>query len=289
MPLKLNTKPRKSNDEIVLPSGGYPYKGIPNGRIIVSAFDWNSERLMFDPEQGGTITRQHLRFAEVLKQIGTFPAGFEAWDVLAADALYMILKARSLSYGETYSFETICPECGHKETISLSIPEDMPVNRYPSDFTGLLEYETKDGNKVKVRFLTLKNEMDAENTVRNKLSVKKITKEAYDSEVDDQTLAAHVTEVNGEKVESSEDVLEWLKSSPLERDEIRSFIGQVGPGVSNKIPIVCEKCGHRYNRTMQMGPQFFRPVRRAEVKGIPAGVRLGVFGPNERREVTPGS
>jgi hypothetical protein len=290
MALNIKASPKKTSEEALLPTGGFSYgDAIPGGRVLVQAFNWQSERILFESgSQEESIHKRHLRYVEVLKQI-CVDLKMDPWNLMSGDAMYLILKARSISYGATYELDVKCPQCGTSEKISLRVPEDMPANRYPTTFPGLIDYETVEGNKVQMRFLTLRNELDAENSVRNKLTTKLIQESEFEAELTNQKLASHVVSVNGQKVESVEDVLTWFKTNSLERDEIRDFLHTVEPGVSNRIPIKCANCEHEYHRTIFMGPSFFRPGRRANVRGLPPGVRIGVFGADPRSEAAPGS
>lgn len=291
--LKLKAQPRPTKDETFLPSGGYPYGDLlPDGRIIVSAFSWATEQLLFQGPQGKG-KKQYSRYLDAIKQVADLPPDLSPKDLLGADMMYILLKARSLSYGESFTFASTCPSCGNKETVTVKIPEGMPHNRYPYDFREdpYIDYETTVGNEIRIGFLRIKDELECETTIRSKVTSKQIPQDQFDSELARYQLAAHVKFVNGEKVTSIEDVVNWLDKSLQEKEEISSILQELAPGVSYSIPMVCEvaECAHEYNAWMPIGSDFFRPRKRVNTKKLPAGVRIGVFGEDARCEVSPGS
>lgn len=288
MALNIKEPPKRSVKEIILPSSGYPYNGkIPGGRLLIQAFDWESERILFKAfETEGS--KETLRYIETIKRVSKFPEGFDPETLLEGDLQYILMECRSLSYGETYSFQSKCPYCDYNEEVELKIPLFLPTNRYPSDFGGTLKIKTSNDNGVEIRFITIKQDMECENAARNKIAKKMIRKEDYDAEYSNSRVAYHIVSVNGGKPDSIDEVRNWLTQIPIsERKEIIEFINRVSPGVSFNILITCEECGKDYERMLPIGADFFRARRRNNEEQLPRGVRIGVLGQTELSEFDP--
>jgi len=290
MALNLKFKPRPAAKEITLPSAGYPYKEtLPGGKLLVNAFDWDAERLLYkDPTRSSS--KEMLRYIEVVKRVSSFPKDFDPAYLLEGDLQFILLHARSLSYGEEYSFNSRCPHCRKEEEVAIIIPDGMPVNRYPADFEGTIKYKSTEENEIELRFLTVKDDMECDNLSRQRLSKNAIKKDGYDDDYQLNRLSKHLVSVNGGKAENLQEAREWLKSiSSIERSEITTFINEVAPGASYRVPIDCIECAERYYTVMPIGADFFRPRKRTDAPVLPGGVRIGVFGTDIINEVAPSS
>ena len=156
MPLKLNKPPGPTTKEITLPSEGYPYPQpeLKGGKILVKAFDFDTESLMYGTSDSSA--KQFARLCTLLSRITTWPPGFRTQDLLEGDSAFIVMAARSLTYPEQkYDFETTCDHCGEKEPYSLRIPDELPQNRSPADFMGYITLETFNTNIIKLRLLNL--------------------------------------------------------------------------------------------------------------------------------------
>jgi hypothetical protein len=290
MPLNIKTKPQAVVKEILLPSAGYPYQDhIPGGRLLINAFDWDAERTLFKgvSEPGN---KEMLRYVEVANHICHFPKGFTAENLLEGDLQYILLEGRSLSYGEDYKFTTTCPECKKDEEANVKVPAHLPCNRFPSDFSGVAHLTTTESNIVGVRFLTAREEMDCENLTRQRIAKKVIEKNRYEDDLALTRLCKHIVSVNDGKPDSLEELRKWVKSIRVtEKSEILAFINHIAPGVNYRLEMECPECHSSYKILMPIGADFFRAGTQPNAEQLPPGVRIGVFGPDERSEVTPSS
>lgn len=287
MALNITNKPPVVTEEITLPSSGYLYEGkIPNGILLIKALDWNAERYLFKAiEKGGSNELRSL--CEVVKRVAHLPEGFNVESLLESDLHYIILKTRSLSYGESYEFDATCSQCGKTEKVTLRIPDELPTNRFPADCDGLASITTSENNKVDIQFLTVKSVLTCESITRNRIATNLISKESYDDDFATNRIAAHIYAVNGGKPDNLDESRQWLNSiSLIERNQIVSFINECTPGINYKIQMVCEFCKDSYELLMPVTVSFFRPKSRENERKLPRGFRSSVYGKDERSEFT---
>ena len=285
MALILKTRPVPCTREITLPSAGYAYgDSLPAGKLLVQAFDWDAERVLF--REPGTGSREMLRYVDVVNRVAKFPQGFDASNLLEGDLQYILLHARGLSYGTSYVFKSRCTHCRKEEDVDINIPDGMPMNRYPSDFPGTISCKLGEDD-VEVRFITVKDDIECDNLTRQRISKKLIGKDAYDDDYGLHRLAMHIASVNGGRPDNLQETREWLKTLPVvQRAALTSFINELTPGASYKVSITCAHCSEGYEVMMPIGADFFRSGKRIDTSVLPGGVRIGVFGENELHEVS---
>jgi transcription elongation factor Elf1 len=84
--------------------------------------------------------------------------GVNISDLLIFDKVYVLMRLRQLSYGETYEFNIDCPKCGRESHVSMSL-QDLIVNQIPDDLTDPREITLPvSKKKVKVRFPRVRDE-----------------------------------------------------------------------------------------------------------------------------------
>lgn len=281
MPLKLNRPPGPSSRDIILPSEGFAYPELKGGNILVKAFTYDTESLMYGTSE--TPTKQYARLLAVLERIAVWPKGFKLSRLLEGDSSYVVMTARSLSYpDQRYTFETQCEHCSESESHSLRIPEELPQNRYPSDFKGFITLTTFNDNRLDMRFLTLEDDSECLRLSRERVAKKAILPEALDADYALSRLGFSLLRANEAKPESLEEAREFFRAMPFdEREETQRTLRQHTPGLSSQLTIRCPKCNQTYEAYMPMTIDFFRsgPERRVRAS-VERGFRANVFGPN---------
>lgn len=289
MALNLKVKARPTSTEIELPSGGFPYGGkFPAGKITVKPFTWETENLLYTADRN----QVRHRMAEVLRRIAILPEGFNPTSFIEGDYEYILLTSRAMSYGETLTVNTECPECGHKESVEVKVPSHLVANRYTEDVArdteGLIPFTTPDGNDVLLKFPTLEDEIQVDSILRNKIAAKVLAADKYTPEFQRTLFSTCVVKVNGDAANRQE-VLQWLSTSLSERDAIEAFLISIRPGVQKIIKMQCDKCEHTYDVPVDLDELFFRHRRGPAGGQLPRGVRLGVAGKDALSEVDVGT
>jgi hypothetical protein len=286
VPLKLNKPAGPSTKEITLPSEGYPYPQpeLKGGKVLVRAFDFDTESLMYGTSDSAA--KQFARLCTLLSRLTTWPPGFRTQDLLEGDSAFVVMAARSLTYPEQkYDFETTCEHCGEKEPFSLRIPDELPQNRYPADFLGFISLETFNKNSLKMRFLTLADDAECTRISRDRIAKKVIKEEIFDSDYDINRLCFHLVEANGSKPENMEDSRQFfMKMASDERGEVVRVMRRNAPGISSVLTIDCPKCNGQYEAFVPLSADFFRSGPGTIRTVLPGGVRIGSFGPDDFRD-----
>jgi len=288
--LKLNKPAGPSTKSITLPSEGYPYPQteLKGGQLVVRAFDFDTESLMYGVADSSA--KQFARLCTLLSRITTWPPGFKTADLLEGDSAFIVMAARSLTYPEQkYDFETTCDHCGEKEPFSLRIPDELPQNRYPADFPGFITLDTFNKNTLKMRFLTLADDAECTRITRDRIAKKAIKEELFDSDYEINRLCFHLVEANGSKPENLEDSRKFFMGMASdERGEIVRSMRRHAPGISSVLIINCPKCNGQYEAFVPLSTDFFRPGAGAVRTVLPRGVRINSFGPDDFRDKPPG-
>lgn len=278
MALKHNKSPKPSTREVTLPSEGYPYEKLKGGKLVIKAFNWETETLFYSG--GGTsLVKESARLTEVIKRIAIWPENFNVTDLLEGDSMYALLAAKSLSYDERYQFKTMCPACDSEEEHNLIIPDHMPANRYPQDFNGVLKVTTSDGNEVDLRFLTLRDDIECHRLARERVNKSLIPKDSLDADYAINRLCFSLIAANGGKPDTLQESRDFFREmNAVERGEIETFLVKYAPGINSNLSITCPQCGHKYDTVMPITTDFFRSKPRELSTELPRGTRIGTFG-----------
>ena len=259
MAIKSNRQGPRISQQFVLPSGGFRYNGLlPGGKVVVHAFNFDAEQILAGDGDGLT------KMSAITPIIADLPGGLPIGNLLSADQFYIVLAARSMSFGVEYSFGSTCPTCGKRETHKFELPDGLPVNRLKEDFQEPFEIELPtSGDKVGLKFLTVNDEMAVANYARQK----KLNSIDPGDPGYKFRLAKHIVYVNDPKTGVPADIQEAIDYvTSLDGKDPYTFrrgIEQQQPGVAPLITVQCPdtSCNDVYEITFKMTPEFFRPKR----------------------------
>lgn len=148
MPLKTNLDSASiplREMEVRLPSAGIPYIGeFPNfpKSVVVTPYSFMTESLLISSRGWFDKIR------DMLAKVAKLPEGFNPLDLIQGDAYFIFACARALTYGEIYTFPSVCPECGTKETHKMKVPEELPVHCWVREEDELPEFKKLSGAAV---------------------------------------------------------------------------------------------------------------------------------------------
>ncbi len=259
MPIKSNRQGPRISQDYKLPSGGYRYEGLlPGGNIKVHAFNFDAEQILAGSGDGLT------KMSQILPIIADLPEGLPVGKILSGDQLFIVLAARSMSFGTEYSFGSTCPTCSTRENHKFTLPDGLPINYLPEDFKEpvVIDLPTSK-DKVGIRFLTVDDEMSVNNYARQqKLNGTDPGDPGYKFR-----LAKHIVYVNDPengKPSNMQEAIDYLSSlDGQDPYTFRSSIETKQPGLSPLIKVQCPNasCGEVYEVTFKMTAEFFRPKR----------------------------
>jgi len=259
MAIKSNRQGPRIAKDYRLPSGGYRYKGLlPGGNIKVHAFNFDAEQILAGDGDGLT------KMSAIIPIIADLPQGLSVGDLLSGDQLFIVLAARSMSFGTEYSFGSTCPTCGKRENHKFTLPEGLPVNFLEEDFQEPFEVELPTSqDKVGIRFLSVNDDLSVSNYARQK----KINSTEPGDPGYKFRLAKHIVYVNDPengKPTDIQEAIDYVTSLDGEDPyEFRKAIETNQPGVAPLIKVQCPEasCGEIYEVSFKMTAEFFRPKR----------------------------
>ena len=184
-----------------------------------------------------------------IQKIGTIDKNDESWNrylksLIGTDRLFMLIRIRMLSLGNTLRFRTACPSCGKNLTPVVNL-EDFKVTgmKNPKErvWTGAFP---RCGLSYKCKILTGWDEEKSE----------KKSKEGVDSL--SNLILSHLLEVDGKKP-----TMHTIKTlSIMDRRHLRKEIGDTVGSIDNNIEMECNHCGHEFDSELEIGtPDFFFP------------------------------
>jgi hypothetical protein len=246
--------------ETGLPSGGWAYRTKESQfpeKIIVMPYSWETQ---------GILTT-NLTAPDKLKRVASMvvkglPEGFSIDDLLTSDQYYILAIARSLTYGENYNFQADCTRCGHKEKISVKVPDQLPVRSW--DFKSSAEFQKyltvqlpicKDS--VILKYPSIFDDMEVTRINRLNRVAKKL--EEDDEKALINRIAIHIKSVNNSLPDSFDEVCNYISRV---RGEDMAFlqdkIDEKNCGITYSWDVECDKCQNHYAVRIPIQHHFFR-------------------------------
>lgn len=257
MAIKSNRQGPRISQDYILPSGGYRYNGLlPGGKITVHAFNFDAEQILAGDGDGLT------KMSSITPIIADLPEGLPVGGLLSGDQLYIVLAARSMSFGTGYSFGSTCPTCNKREDHQFELPDGLPVNRIEDSFSEPFEVTLPTSkDKVGLKFLTVNDDLSVANYARQK----KLNSVEPGDPGYKFRLAKHIVYVNDPEQGKPTDIQEAIEYvTSLDGEDpymFRRSIEERQPGIAPLIKVQCPdaSCGEIYEISFKMTPQFFRP------------------------------
>tara|TARA_S200002703_G_scaffold157193_1_gene164470 strand:- start:2033 stop:2788 length:756 start_codon:yes stop_codon:yes gene_type:complete len=161
-------------------------------------------------------------------------------DLLSMDKMFLLMKVREVSYGETYDFNITCPSCKTDVKTSLILSENLNMNEVPDDLTDPREVELpKLKTKASVRFPRSREEIFLK-----------------DSETVYKNLYRFVISIN----DNSDPVFISKALKRMHLQDIKKLISEVTKGeygIDPRFIFQCPSCGHEETMAVPMDVGFF--------------------------------
>jgi hypothetical protein len=246
--------------ETGLPSGGWAYRSkgtdFPE-KVIVMPYSWETQ---------GILTT-NLTASDKLKRVASMvvkglPEGFKIEDLLTSDQYYILAIARSLTYGENYNFQADCGRCGHKEKISIKVPNELPVKSW--NFKDLAEFQKYHTVKLPIckdsillKYPSIFDDMEVSRINRLNRVAKKL--EEDDEKALINRIAVHIKTVNNTTPDTFDEVSAYVGRI---RGEDMAFlqdkIDENNCGITYSWDVECDKCKYQYEVRIPIQQHFFR-------------------------------
>lgn len=246
-----------------LPSMGWPYKkAYPamTGAVRIKPFSFNTHAILVTNLSAGQ------KFIEIIKLVAEFSdPSFDPSNLLISDQQFIMAIARSLTFGEQFSFQSFCPnpDCRHVGSETVKIPDMLPIKWWN------FESEVAFKNHLTLTLPTAKDKV-------------KISYKTYKEENDISSMALAAEKASPDEAEFP-GRLQWIygvaskietvnNSSPT-FDEARGYIQRiVGDdydalnqaiedkrcGIDYVYTVSCDKCGTIFQADVPLQSSFFR-------------------------------
>ena len=229
-----------------LPGGYLDSEGVVHDEAQVREMTGAEEDVLAG--KGTIMSKLNTILASCLVRIGTITDKNRMQEVVmnlpAVDRICLLVMIRSVSIGDEYSFDAVCPSCRDKSvhTINLST---LPVKEMPDKTKRFFDIQTPSGKIVQIKTLLGKDEAAASDIAQK-----------FPNDLSSALMLARVTQIDG-KPAALQDTksLSWKDLSFL-RKELRAHDGDLDTKAEN----TCQKCNNDFSIDLDIGSQsFFYP------------------------------
>jgi len=163
--------------------------------------------------------------------------GINIDDLYIADKLFIVFWLRANTYRESgYVVNFTCSKCETESQYHFEI-NNLEVQQLSEDFNPNNELKLKNGEPIKINFLTIKDSLVVER-------FKEMNTKLF-GEIDNEliNIAEMIKEVNGQKLTLLEKYRFVLDMEPGDFSYISQYIETNGMGIKPYMNVKCEKCG----------------------------------------------
>jgi hypothetical protein len=175
-----------------------------------------------------------------IKRIGKneSPTMEDILNLLSGDRLFILVKLRQISLGDTVELELVCPVCKEISFVTVNL-EELPVTPYPEEreFTFKLPASKK---QVKFGYLNGHKEKQLASLKEPSLT---------------SAMLARIISVDGNPPNKK-----VITELPLrDRSELRREMLRVDAGIDTEVEVICQGCGNRLKTRLEAEPNFLFP------------------------------
>lgn len=240
--------------QLTLPSQGKLYPNLPTGQVRVAAISSREDKLLAG--SGNSTTSKLDLMLDRLIDAGALSPN----DMLLVDRLFCLFHIRSLSYGDTYTFEYRCSACGRKQDMTVDIMIDLAVTPAPEDFKEPYEVVLPHSRlNLGLRYFRGSDEQ----------AVAQFAMKNAGAPLDEgdpaffYRLSRHIATINGRPVAAigCAEAVELVQN--LEGPDTLAFrraLNGVPFGIALTKSVACTACGEREEVGIPFTSEFFRPT-----------------------------
>jgi len=214
---------------------------LPSGQEVeLTELTGREEELLTNKKlikKGEAINRVLLNCTKRIGENNT-PALNDILDMLSGDRLFILVKLRQISLGDTVDLQPVCPACKETNLVSVDL-EEQPVTSYPEerDFTFKLQVSKKE-----IKFCYLDGHKEKQLAA---LKEPNLT----------SAMLVRIISVDGNP--PNKKVITDL--SMRDRSELRKEMFKVDAGINTEVEIVCDECGHKFKTRLEGERDFLFP------------------------------
>jgi hypothetical protein len=175
-----------------------------------------------------------------IKRIGEnkSPTMEDILNLLSGERLFILVKLRQISLGDTVEVELVCPACKETSFVAVNL-EELPITPYPGEqeFTFKLPVSKK---QVKFGYLNGHKEKQLASLKEPSLT---------------SAMLARIISVDGNPPNKK-----VVTELPLrDRSELRREMLKVDAGIDTEVEVICQGCGNRLKARLEAEPNFLFP------------------------------
>lgn len=236
---------------IQLPSNGY--FGGPK-EVTIRAMTTKEEKIILS-------ARDFSVFTQLVRSCIVDPEDIDVGLLHQNDIMYLVYALRELTFGNTYTQEVICPECGFKQETEIDINE-MNVTYLDSEGLEdtLLVKLPVNGDELQLKLLSSGDNNRLDKQVKNRTAKGKVQDpETYEFTI---KLMETIVSKNGGDFESFEDKRNYVDTLNMkDLVAIQNTLNKIEFGLDPSVVITCNKCKEEVEVSGLICPEFFRPTK----------------------------
>jgi len=236
-------------EEVLLPSKGVFYDDEHNkvikdnkGKILIRPMTFKEESMLTNPR----LVKTGQLLSAILRSTIKTP-GVDVEYLLSADRVFLFYYLRSISYGDNYSFTTVCPFC--QETINHSVRLGSLNVKYADE---------KDKEPIEINLPIMKKKV----FMRFSRGIDERTESAMQGqeEIEEDIISSYIKlAVDVEGVPR----IYWRKFfenlTAKDSATLRNVLTEKEPGIDTTIKMKCPFCNNSFEEALPLTANFFRP------------------------------
>ena len=241
-------------ENYTLPSKGLIYKTPFNPEITLRSMTLAEEMRRLQISEDA-----YRPMSEVIDDCIETKLPISSYDMCLGDYQFLLHKLRTVTYGPEYKISVVCPTCGERNDLTISLDDLKPIT-VPENYQELTEIKLpRSGDTVKIKFQTPRI---LDTIVSERKEMKKQYPELKGDPAMLITIQNAVEEVNGRKM-SKLGIQEYINNLPMMDvqyliqgiDKLTSCIG-----IDPTINFTCKECGVAGQASFRFTSEFFTPT-----------------------------
>lgn len=250
-------KERAMVTTVTLPSLGMPYRGedgtdrMPRGKVVISSMTAAEEKIMAHKGQAAT-DKTNILFTRSCDLGAVSPN-----ELIVSDRFYLLIKLRSLSYGNKYGVQIVCDECSTQFRHEVDLERDLALRTADDEWAEPFSVDLPATNRtLTFRLLRGSDEQAIAQQVKRKHQ-KNIADPGNPSYT--LMLSKHIVTIDGDEVRGPA-ALKFVEAMPvMDRTALTDEITAQTPGFDPELEFECPSCGFTNEAVLPMSAEFFRP------------------------------
>lgn len=182
--------------------------------------------------------------------------GIKIEELTEMDRMFLLMKLRIHSYGESYTVEGRCPECGRVHEYKISL-DDLKIVDLTDDFEEPIAGKLpRNGSEVGVRLLRIKDKRAVEAEARTRYEKLKVP---VGESVYSLSMERSILTINGEKPKLGERKALLESLTGMDLAYIDALRKSVDFGYEMETTVKCDACEEEFRVPIRMTGEFFRP------------------------------